>query len=586
MEGRTFVEWDKDDLDALGILKIDVLALGMLTCIRKAFELLARHYDRHLTLATVPAEDPLVYEMLSRADSLGVFQVESRAQMTMLPRLKPQCFYDLVIEVAIVRPGPIQGDMVHPYLRRRCGEETVDYPSDALKGVLEKTLGVPLFQEQAMQIAIVGAGFTPSESDRLRRAMATFKRVGTIRTFRSKFIDGMVANGYAAEFAERCFQQIEGFGTYGFPESHAASFALLVYVSSWLKCHYPEVFACALLNSQPMGFYAPAQIVRDARDHGVTVLPVDVNASAWDCTLEAAPKERAARPHLRLGLRQVKGLHEAEMARLVARRGRGYADLAALRRDAGISQGALDRLARADAFGSLALDRRGALWRAIGLDRTGHEQDLPPLFAWAEGRAARAEPEVALPRMTLGQDVAEDYANLRLSLRAHPLALLRRFLGSRVVAAERLAAFDDGRPVAVAGLTLVRQRPGTASGVIFITLEDETGVANLVVWPAAEGGPRDPRDRRAPGRPQRPFAPPGRDRSGLQVTARPRRSRQERGPARPARPLLAAARPRPLPLAPAHLPRRPRAARSPVRGGAATARSARRRLQISRLSLG
>ena len=289
MAERTMVEWDKDDLDALGILKIDVLALGMLTCVRKAFELLERHYGRKLDLATVPPEDPAVYDMLGRADSIGVFQVESRAQMTMLPRLKPRCFYDLVIEVAIVRPGPIQGDMVHPYLRRRSGLEPVAYPSAALQGVLEKTLGVPLFQEQAMQIAIVGAGFTPSEADRLRRAMATFKRVGTIHTFRGKFIDGMVDNGYAREFAERCFQQIEGFGTYGFPESHAASFALLVYVSSWLKCHYPEAFACALLNSQPMGFYAPAQIVRDARDHGVTVLPVDINASSWDCTLEADP---------------------------------------------------------------------------------------------------------------------------------------------------------------------------------------------------------------------------------------------------------------------------------------------------------
>ena len=286
MAERTMVEWDKDDLDALGILKIDVLALGMLTCVRKAFELLERHYGRQLDLASVPPEDPAVYDMLGRADSIGVFQVESRAQMTMLPRLRPRCFYDLVIEVAIVRPGPIQGDMVHPYLRRRSGLEPVAYPSAALRGVLEKTLGVPLFQEQAMQIAIVGAGFTPSEADRLRRAMATFKRVGTIHTFRDKFIDGMVENGYAREFAERCFQQIEGFGTYGFPESHAASFALLVYVSSWLKCHYPEAFACALLNSQPMGFYAPAQIVRDARDHGVTVLPVDVNRSDWDCTLE------------------------------------------------------------------------------------------------------------------------------------------------------------------------------------------------------------------------------------------------------------------------------------------------------------
>jgi error-prone DNA polymerase len=512
MAKRTMVEWDKDDLDALGILKIDILALGMLTCIRKAFELLDRHCGKKLTLATIPPEDPAVYEMLGRADSIGVFQVESRAQMTMLPRLKPQCFYDLVIEVAIVRPGPIQGDMVHPYLRRRNGEERVEYPSDALKGVLEKTLGVPLFQEQAMQIAIVGAGFTPSEADRLRRAMATFKRVGTIHTFRAKFIAGMVENGYAREFAERCFQQIEGFGTYGFPESHAASFALLVYVSAWLKCHYPEVFACALLNSQPMGFYAPAQIVRDAQGHGVAVLPVDVNASDWDCTLEvaaaAAPsaEEEATAPPagdrkgrsfaLRLGFRQVKGLKAEEMAQLALRRGAGYRDLPDLRRRSGVSAGALDRLARADAFTSLALNRRGALWTALGLERTGPKRagngrDLPPLFAWArdrkvamtDDRTAPPEPEVALPPMTLGHEVAEDYANLRLSLRAHPLALLRPFLPRRTLKAAELGSVEDGRWVEVAGLTLVRQRPGTASGVIFITLEDETGVANLVVWP-------------------------------------------------------------------------------------------------------
>jgi error-prone DNA polymerase len=508
MAKRTMVEWDKDDLDALGILKIDVLALGMLTCIRKAFELLERHHGKKLELATIPAEDPAVYEMLSRADSIGVFQVESRAQMTMLPRLRPQSFYDLVIEVAIVRPGPIQGDMVHPYLRRRNGEERVEYPSDALKGVLEKTLGVPLFQEQAMQIAIVGAGFTASESDRLRRAMATFKRVGTIHTFRAKFIDGMVGNGYGRAFAERCFQQIEGFGTYGFPESHAASFALLVYVSAWIKCHHPEVFACALLNSQPMGFYAPAQIVRDARDHGVAVLPVDVNASDWDCTLEvaappaqeevAAPpaqeevaaaagppaEDRKGRPFaLRLGFRQVKGLKAEEMAQLALRRSAGYVDLPDLRRRSGVSAAALDRLARADAFGSLALNRRGALWQALGLERTGHERDLPPLFAWAEGRTAPVETPVALPPMTEGHEVAEDYANLRLSLRAHPLALLRPFLPRRTLRAAELAGIEDGRWVEVAGLTLVRQRPGTASGVIFITLEDETGVANLVVWP-------------------------------------------------------------------------------------------------------
>jgi error-prone DNA polymerase len=481
MADRTVVEWDKDDLDALGILKIDVLALGMLTCIRKAFALLEQHQGRQLTLATVPAEDPAVYAMLSRADSIGVFQVESRAQMTMLPRLKPNRFYDLVIEVAIVRPGPIQGDMVHPYLRRRSGLEPVEYPSDALRAVLEKTLGVPLFQEQAMNIAIVGAGFTPSEADQLRRAMATFRRVGTIHLLRDKFIDGMVANGYARDFAERCFKQIEGFGTYGFPESHATSFALLVYVSSWLKCHHPAAFACALLNSQPMGFYAPAQIVRDARDHGVAVLPVDVNASAWDCTLESAPP--GSELALRLGFRQVKGLNQKEMERLVERRGNGYPDLATLRRRAGISAGALDRLARADAFGSLDLARRGALWSAIGLDRTGQELDQPPLFAWAEG-AARPEPEVVLPPMTLGEEVAQDYAHLHLSLRCHPMALLRPWLGRRVVSAGQLAAFANGRFVEVAGLTLVRQRPGTASGVIFVTLEDETGVANLVVWPS------------------------------------------------------------------------------------------------------
>jgi error-prone DNA polymerase len=480
MAERTVVEWDKDDLDALGILKIDVLALGMLTCIRKAFELLGRHDGQQLTLATVPAEDPAVYAMLSRADSIGVFQVESRAQMTMLPRLKPRCFYDLVIEVAIVRPGPIQGDMVHPYLRRRSGLEPVDYPSEALKGVLEKTLGVPLFQEQAMNIAIVGAGFTPSEADQLRRAMATFRRVGTIHLLRDKFIEGMVANRYPRDFAERCFKQIEGFGTYGFPESHATSFALLVYVSSWLKCHHPAAFACALLNSQPMGFYAPAQIVRDARDHGVVVLPVDVNASAWDCTLETPESSDLA---LRLGFRQVKGLKQEEMERLIERRGNGYPDLATLRRRAEISAGALDRLARADAFGSLDLARRGALWSAIGLDRMGQELDQPPLFAWAEG-TARPEPEVALPPMTLGEEVAQDYANLRLSLRCHPMALLRPWLGRRVVEARQLASFANGRRVEVAGLTLVRQRPGTASGVIFVTLEDETGVANLVVWPS------------------------------------------------------------------------------------------------------
>ncbi|MGE3231747.1 MAG: error-prone DNA polymerase, partial [Hyphomicrobium sp.] len=480
MAERTVIEWDKDDLMALGLMKVDVLALGMLTCIAKAFALLKRHYGKDYDLATIPQGDPEVYEMLSHADSLGVFQVESRAQMTMLPRLKPKKFYDLVIEVAIVRPGPIQGDMVHPYLRRREGKETVTYPSEVLKGVLEKTLGVPLFQEQAMRIAIEGAGFAPDEADRLRRAMATFKRVGTIQNFRRKFIEGMVARDYERDFAERCFRQIEGFGEYGFPESHAASFAVLVYVSAWLKCHHPAIFACALLNSQPMGFYAPAQIIRDAVEHGVELLPVDVNLSEWDCTLElAAPKakddlmvslsnhEAAAsrlilrpsteRPHpelsrrrgpsaqdeeaqdeallsrpgyrhgtaadgfaLRLGLRQVKGIGEAEATALVEARGNGYGDPLMLWRRAGLTERALRRLAHADAFRSQGLDRRQALWALKGLP------DKPlPLFAAMQTEEQGEEEAVTLPAMTLGQHVAEDYASLRLSLKAHPMALLR-----------------------------------------------------------------------------------------------------------------------------------------------------------------
>ncbi len=397
MEDRTVIEWDKDDLDRLGILKIDVLALGMLTCIRKAFALIEEHYGRRFELATIPAEDPAVYEMLSRANSLGVFQVESRAQMTMLPRLKPREFYDLVIEVAIVRPGPIQGDMVHPYLRRRSGREEVVYPSGELREVLGKTLGVPLFQEQAMKIAIVGAGFAPEDADRLRRAMATFKRSGDIHLFRDKFIAGMVANGYDRDFATRCFSQIEGFGTYGFPESHAASFALLVYVSAWIKCFYPEVFACALLNSQPMGFYAPAQIVRDAREHGVEVRPVDVNHSFWDCTLEpAAPSLPSPASGgglgcgraLRLGLRQIKGFAEADAKRLVAARRSGYPDPQALWRRSGLGHGALERLAEADAFRSIGLDRRRALWALKALGD-------PPLPLFASGTLAHKSKTLA-----------------------------------------------------------------------------------------------------------------------------------------------------------------------------------------------
>ena len=477
MADRTTVEWDKDDLDALGILKIDVLGLGMLTCIRKGLALLKAHYGRDLGLADVPAEDPAVYDMLCAADSVGVFQVESRAQMTMLPRLRPRNFYDLVIEVAIVRPGPIQGDMVHPYLRRRRGEEAVDYPSKALRSVLEKTLGVPLFQEQAMKIAIVAAGFSPAEADRLRRAMAAFRRAGDIRAFERKLVRGMVANGYDPGFAERCFRQIEGFGDYGFPESHAASFALLVYVSAWLKCRYPALFAAAILNSQPMGFYAPAQLVRDAREHGVEVRPADVNHSSWDCTLEPDGQGGFA---LRLGLRQIGGLAKGDAEALAGARAaappRPFSDPADLARRAGLSAAALETLARADAFASTGRDRRRALWAVRGLDPA----PLPLFAAAGEGGA---EPDPGLPAAAPGEEVAEDYAATRLSLRRHPLALLRgAFAAAGAVPAARLAGLDDGARVGVAGLVLVRQRPGTASGVIFVTLEDETGVANLVVW--------------------------------------------------------------------------------------------------------
>ncbi len=480
MADRTVIEWDKDDLDALGILKIDILGLGMLTCVRKAFELIEQHHGRQLTFATVPAEDPATYDMLCTGDSVGVFQVESRAQMSMLPRLRPRNFYDLVIEVAIVRPGPIQGDMVHPYLRRRRGGETVEYPSPELEQVLGKTLGVPLFQEQAMRIAIVAAGFTASEADGLRRAMATFRRSGTIHGFKDKFIAGMLDRGYAPDFAERCFKQIEGFADYGFPESHAASFALIVYVSAWLKRHYPAAFACALLNSQPMGFYAPAQIVGDARRHRVAIRPVDVNFSHWDCTLE--PAHDHDRIALRLGFRQVKGLAAGDGEAIIAARGNGYDTVPRLWRRAGVGGAALTTLAGADAFGSMGLDRQRALWAVKGLD----EAPLP-LFAAADAAGAtdsHHEPVVELPPVTLGEQVATDYRVMRLSLKAHPLALLRRRLDrSGFVPSKRLAEFAHGRRVKVAGLVITRQRPGSASGVIFITLEDETGHANLIIWP-------------------------------------------------------------------------------------------------------
>ena len=478
MEDRTVVEWDKDDLDALGILKIDVLSLGMLTCIRKGFDLLAQHYGRRHGLATVPADDSAVYDMICKADTLGVFQIESRAQMSMLPRLKPRDFYDLVIEVAIVRPGPIQGDMVHPYLRRRNGEEKVVFPSKELEDVLGKTLGVPLFQEQAMKIAIAAAGFTPSEADLLRRAMATFRKTGKIHGFRTKMVEGMVARGYERDFAERCFRQIEGFGDYGFPESHAASFALLVYVSAWLKCHYPAAFACALLNSQPMGFYAPAQIVRDAREHGVEVRPVDVNRSVWDHTLEPGADGEMA---LRLGFRQVKGLREEAMARLVAARGNGFPDPWTLWRRAGLPAAVLERLARADAFGSLGLSRRRALW-AVRRFRPA----ALPLFAAMDEDEQPGDPPAALPSMTLGEQVVDDYASVRMTLRAHPMALLRGEAPfDRATRHGDLLNCRNGQQVEVAGLVLIRQRPGTAKGVVFMTLEDETGAANVIVWPHA-----------------------------------------------------------------------------------------------------
>ncbi len=502
MEDRTTIEWDKDDLDALGLLKIDVLALGMLTALSKGLGLLEKHYGERLALATIPSEEACVYAMIQRADTIGVFQIESRAQMSMLPRLKPASFYDLVIEVAIVRPGPIQGDMVHPYLRRRQGLEDVVYPSKELEAVLQKTLGVPLFQEQAMKIAIVAAGFTPAEADKLRRAMATFRRVGTIQTFQDKMIEGMAAKGYDRDFAERCFRQIEGFGEYGFPESHAASFALLVYASCWMKCRYPDVFAAAMLNSQPLGFYAPAQLVRDAREHGVEVREVDVNLSDWDCGLEPLSPERGegeGRIHprhalmaehicathaVRLGFRQILGAKQEDMRKLVERRGEGYDSVRDLWLRSGLSSAALEKLADADAFRSLGLDRRGALWAVRGLDRVG-DQDALPLFA-ASRPERDAEPDAKLPPMPLGAHVVEDYRRLSLSLKAHPTSFMRARLAARgILRSDALPSVKSGERVTVAGLVLVRQRPGTAKGVIFMTLEDEEGVANVIVWPKA-----------------------------------------------------------------------------------------------------
>jgi DNA-directed DNA polymerase III PolC len=418
MEDRTVICWDKDDIDALGILKVDILALGMLTCIRKAFDLLRRHHQTEYTLATLPPEDPATYDMLCRADSLGVFQVESRAQMNFLPRMRPRCFYDLVIQVAIIRPGPIQGDMVHPFIRRRNGEEEVSFPSDALGRVLGKTLGVPLFQEQAMQIAITGAGFSPEEADRLRRALATFKKHGNVSELRTRFLRGMRDNGYDDDFAERCFSQIEGFGAYGFPESHAASFALLVYASSWLKHHHPGIFACSLLNAQPMGFYAPAQIIRDAREHGVEVRPVCVNRSHWDNVMERKDNGTLV---LRLGFRQIKAMREEEVDWLIAARGNGYTSVEDVWRRAGLDAQTLTILAEADSFAALGISRRDALWAARALTP---KEELPLFKGDLDGEGI-FEPAVDLPQMTEGENVVEDYVSMRLTLRTHPLALIR-----------------------------------------------------------------------------------------------------------------------------------------------------------------
>ncbi|MDF1720786.1 MAG: error-prone DNA polymerase [Minwuia sp.] len=490
MADRSFIEWDKDDIDTLGILKVDVLALGMLTCIRKCFDILAAQYGRDLTLASTPQEDPVVYDMLCRGDSVGVFQVESRAQMNMLPRLKPRTFYDLVIEVAIVRPGPIQGDMVHPYLRRRQGKEPEVYPSpgpehdpDELKNILKRTLGVPIFQEQAMKIAMVAACFSPVEANQLRKAMATFRSKGLVSEHREKMVGRMVERGYDPEFAARCFSQIEGFGEYGFPESHAASFAHLVYVSSWLKCHYPAVFAAGLLNSQPMGFYAPAQIVRDAREHGVIVRAVDVNYSDWDNVLEPLKVPLKTGRHdyaLRLGLRQITGLSREDAARLLNHRGSPYETVEQLRSRARLSPRGIQTLAAADAFRSMARDRRGALWDARAIKNA---PDLP-LFSYSAAQDEGADTDVLLPAMPLSAHVVADYQTLRLSLKAHPMSFLRAaYRAEGFTPADRLRSLGNGRAVSTAGVVLIRQRPGSARGVVFITLEDETGVANLVVWP-------------------------------------------------------------------------------------------------------
>lgn len=482
MEDRTFIEWDKDDIDALKLMKVDVLALGMLTCIRKARDLLYQHGEPRYGLRDFPAENPAVYRMLGKGDSIGVFQVESRAQINMLPRMKPVKMYDLVIEVAIVRPGPIQGNMVHPYMKRRNGEEDVTFPSpspphdpDELRSILIKTLGVPLFQEQAMKLAMVAAEFTSEEANGLRRAMATFRNVGTIGDFESLMVNRMIQRGYDPVFAKNCFEQIKGFGSYGFPESHAAAFAQLVYVSSWIKCHHPAAFACALLNSQPMGFYAPAQIVRDAQEHGVNVLPVDVNHSFHDNTLKRGDDGALA---LRLGFRQIDGMREQDANMLIENRGEGFSSIQEMRERGRVSAPMLRRLADADAFGSLKQDRREAMWEVRRLPN----DDLLPLFAAADARELGEEPESNLPAMPLGEHVAADYQTTRLSLKAHPMQILRPvFAAERILSCRQANNQKDGRWTRVAGVVLVRQRPGNGKA-IFITLEDETGITNALLW--------------------------------------------------------------------------------------------------------
>jgi error-prone DNA polymerase len=474
MTDRTNIEWNKDDIDALGFMKVDLLSLGMLTCIRKAFDLVKQFYDVRLTLENIPQDDPQVYGMITAADTIGVFQIESRAQMSMLPRMKPQCFYDLVIEVAIVRPGPIQGDMVHPYIRRRNGEEAVEYPNDEIRSILERTLGVPLFQEQAMELAIVAAGFTPGEADLLRRSMATFKFNGLVTKFEHKLINGMMSRGYTKEYAQRIFKQLEGFGSYGFPESHAASFALLVYVSCWLKYYYPEVFVAALLNSQPMGFYQPAQIVRNAEEHGVKVLPADVNYSYWDNTLEAKQGKYFA---LRLGFRQIDGIREEQMKLLVAGRTNPYTAPNQLC-DSGVTVATMELLANADAFRSMGMDRRKALWEVSAL------HDRPIDLYQGQASNSKFEPQFQLPLMSPSEHVVQDYATTGLSIKGHPVSFIRSTLNlMRVVCAKEANITENKKLIRTAGLILIRQRPGTAKGICFITLEDDTGTTNLVVFP-------------------------------------------------------------------------------------------------------